>query len=587
VTTRRKDPEQGAPAEQLAAVPEATRGGEDVRRRGWFWHWNALVTQYAPLIGLKGVGLLNSYTVWTDRREESPHRGYAFPSQQSEADFYGEDRAELITINKILVALDLIEIRKEMVLRTDPQGRRWKVPHNFYRVKDHGDDFTLGTPHVLRVAELAAADRAVYRYVRRVFSPKFSPIDGANVWTQILPEVRRTPVWQELAARAEQEETRASARTKAGHAARKGGGATPSNDPDFFMPSGRDEAATPAVVNDSDAVAMPEEEATSVASINTGSVVDVAPFNRGSRGQGRSDVGATNRGDPTSVAPTNTTYDESRTTTKRAGKDEKQKTTISAPAQAAGTAVSVSETLTTGGPGAQPPMDAAAQMAALRAFEQANDRAATPAERKLLRDLAERFTPVAASAAASADVPASGWGWLEAAVWEAVEAGSAFVAPRRLREILQRWERDGFPGTNAAGTSRQQEPVEPVTAPTWAPTPVRGVEPAMTAEPEPVNFAIAEVGLSSRQVWAAVLDEVAQRGSVSRADLETWLRPASLIGREGETLLIGAPNAVARDRITTRLLPALREAITATLGVRVEIAVVSGHDWEEQRAAGA
>ena len=81
----------------------------------------------------------------TDRREESPHRGYAFPSQQSEADFYGEDRAELITINKILVALDLIEIRKEMVVRADPQGRRWKVPHNFYRVKDHGDDFTLGT----------------------------------------------------------------------------------------------------------------------------------------------------------------------------------------------------------------------------------------------------------------------------------------------------------------------------------------------------------------------------------------------------------------------------------------------------------
>ena len=94
--------------ERLAPVPEPTRGGEDARRRGWFWHWNALVTQYAPLIGLKGVGLLNSYTVWTDRREESPHRGYAFPSQQSEADFYGEDRAELITINKILVALDLI-----------------------------------------------------------------------------------------------------------------------------------------------------------------------------------------------------------------------------------------------------------------------------------------------------------------------------------------------------------------------------------------------------------------------------------------------------------------------------------------------
>lgn len=233
-------------------------------------------------------------------------------------------------------------------------------------------------------------------------------------------------------------------------------------------------------------------------------------------------------------------------------------------------------------------MDAAAQMAALRAFEQANDRAATPAERKLLRDLAERYDAVAGSAAAAgAETPGSGWGWLEAAVWEAVEAGSAFVAPRRLREILQRWERDGFPGANTAGASRQQgtAPAAPVAAPTWLPAPALGVEPDTFAEP--VNFPIVEVGLSSRQVWAAVLAEAAQRGSVSRADLETWLRPASLIGREGETLLIGAPNAVARDRIITRLLPALRAAITATLGVDVEIAVVSGHDWPEQRAAGA
>src|SRR5690349_5051309 len=160
-------PLAGVVGDQSSAT---TRSGEDTRRRGWFWHWNSVVTQYAPLIGLKGVGLLNSYTVWTDRREESPHRGYAFPSQQSEADFYGEDRAELIAINKILVALNLIEIRKEMVLRVDEQGRRWKVPHNFYRVKDHGDGFILGSGDVLKVVELADRDQAVYRYVRHIFS---------------------------------------------------------------------------------------------------------------------------------------------------------------------------------------------------------------------------------------------------------------------------------------------------------------------------------------------------------------------------------------------------------------------------------
>jgi hypothetical protein len=128
------EPANSTTAEDQSATEG--RAGVDARRRGWFWHWNNVVTQYAPLIGLKGVGLLNSYTVWTDRRDESPHRGYAFPSQQSEAAFYGEERAELITINKILVALDLIEIRKEMLTRVDDRGRRWRVPHNLYRVKD-------------------------------------------------------------------------------------------------------------------------------------------------------------------------------------------------------------------------------------------------------------------------------------------------------------------------------------------------------------------------------------------------------------------------------------------------------------------
>lgn len=52
--------------------------------------------------------------------------GTRSPPQQTEASFYGEDRAELIALNKILVALDLIEIRKEMVTRVDDQGRRWK-----------------------------------------------------------------------------------------------------------------------------------------------------------------------------------------------------------------------------------------------------------------------------------------------------------------------------------------------------------------------------------------------------------------------------------------------------------------------------
>jgi hypothetical protein len=578
--------------ERLAAVPEQTRGGEDVRRRGWFWHWNALVTQYAPLIGLKGVGLLNSYTVWTDRREESPHRGYAFPSQQSEADFYGEDRAELITINKILVALDLIEIRKEMVLRLDPQGRRWKVPHNFYRVKDHGDDFTLTTEDVLRVAELAARDRAVYRYVRRVFSPRFAPIDGDNVWVRILPEARQTAVWQSLAARAAVEEDRASARTRAGHAARKGlapdkddRSDLPATTP-FFAPNAGDAPTRGGEVNDSHGVSNARGEQTSVATANTGSRVDVAGANRGSRRQRPSAVAPANAAGPTAVAPANTTYHQSSTTTTDAPQtiDEprpQRRTECGTPAAAQ----SVPSAIATGGPG-RPPADAPGEAATLRAFESANDRAATPAERKLLRDLAARFAPVAVTANAERpEVPGSGWGWLAAAVWEAVEAGSAFVAPRRLREILLRWEREGFPAP-------EQAP-EPTPAPAISPrrrTPRVVPEEDAPPSPLPVVFTVAEVGLSNRQVWAAVLAELERQGSVSRADRETWLRPAALIGRDGATLIVGAPNAVARDRIVARLLPAVRAALAATLGVAVDVAVVveesRGRGVEQSRSRG-
>ena len=88
------------------------------------------------------------------------------------------------------------------------------------------------------------------------------------------------------------------------------------------------------------------------------------------------------------------------------------------------------------------------------------------------------------------------------------------------------------------------------------------------------HFVIDEIGLSNRQVWAATLDELARRGQVSRAELETWLRPAEIVGQEGDRLIVGTPNAVARDRIERRLLPALREAMAATLGRPAVIEVV-------------
>ena len=470
----------------------AVRTGDDTRRRGWFWHWNSIVTQYDPLIGLKGVGLLNSYTVWTDRRESSPMRGYAFPSQQSEADFYGEDRAELIAINKILVALDLIEIKKEMVLRVDEQGHRWRVPHNLYRVKDTDDSRGLTTADVLRVTELAERDAAVYRHLRRVFSARFSPIDPANVWHAILPEVRQTPAWQRLAAKTAREEERFSARSKAGHASRRAGSEVAAVD--TFAATGTDESLAPAgdtttaetTPSDSKSTGPSTLLTTSVASSNDGSGPDVGPSNRGLDATpttvGGTAVGPSNPGRPTDVAPSNTIEDQSTTTTTTtfgtAGNDGRDGVVeivddgppdnvvrITRPVTDPETVVT--SAVTTGRPtqsqaeieptqargvDSTGSTDRIAERRrqdegiALTAFEAANGgRVATPAEVQILRQLAVQIDPSAA------DDPelTTGWAWIAAAIYEAVDAGSAYVAPRRVREITARWRREGRPGAIA------------------------------------------------------------------------------------------------------------------------------------------
>ncbi len=562
------------------ASATGTRSGEDTRRRGWFWHWNSLVTQYAPLIGLKGVGLLNSYTVWTDRREASPHRGYAFPSQQSEADFYGEDRAELIAINKILVALDLIEIRKEMVPRTDERGRRWKVPHNFYRVKDHDDDFSLTTRDVLKVVALAGEDRAVYRYVKRIFSPRFSPIDSQNVWHAILEEVRQDPTWQQLAAKTERDESKASARSRAGHAARRGEPATDA----FFAANAGDSEESDSTAGDSDSdsptVAIRQQETTggtSVANTNTGSAITVDESNTGLVEKSRGSVDPANIGGPTSVEPGNRTYHQEFTTTT---------TTENADG------FPIESVTPVNGPGAVPDTSRAEAMV-IRQFEEANDRTSTPAERRLLRQLAESFHESAVQSGRD------GWSWLGLAIDDAVAAGSRFVAPRRVREILARWERDGMPqeyGGNGDRPSRTAAAA--VTSPSAvshsgvgsASTGSRerstspDVEPLRAGEPEtpfvaPV-FTIPSCGMSSRQVWSSVLADIEFSGAIGRADVSTWLRSAAILAVDDEGgVVLGVPHDLALRRASGRYLGAIQTAIARVTGESLAVTVVLIRDW--------
>jgi hypothetical protein len=579
--TRREKGVTGVVGDQSEA--STARSGDDTRKRGWYWHWNSIVTQYAPLIGLKGVGLLNSYTVWTDRREESPTKGYAFPSQQSEAAFYGEDRAELITINKILVALDLIEIRKEMVLRTDDKGRRWRVPHNFYRVKDQGEGFTLTTDAVRKVVELADRDAAVYRYVRRIFSPKFAPIDGSNAWHGILAELRPTETWQRLAARTEKTEKRASARSKAGHASRR----AQADGAGFSLPSdgdtGTPETTAVATGIDSGDVgndSSNDSDETSVASTNRGSGVDVARANSGSALNRRTGDAPANRGRATSVQPSNRTYHQEPTTT-----------TDDQPIRS--TEVDVL-------PETPPPVRLPARERAIRRFEEANDRPATRAEQRLLaaiaRDLQER------SGLSEMD----GWQWVGDAVDEAVAAGSAYVAPRRVGEIVIRWSRDGRGDSTGGRLSQRQsqDRSHPVTGrPGVSHRSAQGVvtgrdagghSGVRRAVPGPrgggavrvPEFPVPGCGLTSQQVWSAVIGELERSGAMPRVDIEAWLRNAAIVAADEEAIVLGMPHALAEKRAGGRYLSTLVAAVERVTGVRYAVRVVRWTGDEPEENAG-
>jgi hypothetical protein len=166
------------------------------------------------------------------------------------------------------------------------------------------------------------------------------------------------------------------------------------------------------------------------------------------------------------------------------------------------------------------------------------------------------------------------------------------VPPRPARSGLQPVSSAGQ-GDAASGTPRQADTLPPrqADAPRSSGSHPPGVSLTTLGEGLPTEgipmkggssrrktngstFTIDEIGLSNRQVWAATLVELARREKVGRGDLESWLRPAALIGRDGPTLIIGAPNAVTRDRIATRFLPALRDALGATIGTPVEVVVV-------------
>jgi len=199
----------------------------------------------------------------------------------------------------------------------------------------------------------------------------------------------------------------------------------------------------------------------------------------------------------------------------------------------------------------------------LRAFEDANGRRATPAERQLLRGLADRFDAPAAEQARPGRE--TGWEWLAAAVYEAVEAGSAYVAPRRLREILTRWEWEGLPGDDGrrperdrpAGSGRSRSRRAP--AGDGAPSP-QSSSPSPDCELAAAEDIPLPHGFGSRRTWEFTASLLS--GALDPEPLRALLRGTAIAGYQAGEITILAPDSQQAQRIAGEY----RELIARKLG---------------------
>lgn len=526
-----------------------SRSGEDTRRRGWYWNWNTMVTQFAPLIGLDGKGLLDSYIVWTDRRENSPFRGFAFPSTTAEANFYGIDRNVLGTINKILVALDLIEIRKSMVHRPDASGNDWKFPHNTYRVKDHGDNFQLSADGVRRVVQLATEDTAVYRRIKHIFGSKFKPIDPQSVWFGIIPELEPTANWQKLKAVALEDERRTSERSRKGHAARRKPdvlempatvGSMPEASPET-VPAASQVSTVPTAINASDKDSTVTSETSvksTAASTSNGLNTSAEQTSNGFGVQTSSDAALGSKGEVTVADSSSTMNYEPKTTTTTGDKN----------AQTGVDTVSVMQSAL-GGDFGHGPDDSRDRDLTLTLFDEANENQQTVAARKLLARIATDFADLAKTHSLS------GWALVGIAIEEAVSSGSSFVAPKRVREILHRWRKDGVPEMYVSGASSHDQSAHIATEP---------VTTDIDASHRNVRTGdeIARQETKQESVWDAALDLLAKDASVSAALLNQLRSDATLDRIEGGNAFVRVSN-----RLQAILLPDVQRVIQTKISV--------------------
>jgi hypothetical protein len=103
----------------------------------------------------------------------------------------------------------------------------------------------------------------------------------------------------------------------------------------------------------------------------------------------------------------------------------------------------------------------------------------------------------------------------------------------------------------------------------------------------PPSFVIAECGLWSGQVWAAVLTELERHEAVGPADFAAWLRSTLPLGRGGDggpgsPLVVGVPHALAQRRVSSRFQDVIAGAVAGVVGVALSVEIVVVRDWLAQ-----
>jgi hypothetical protein len=172
-----------------------------------------------------------------------------------------------------------------------------------------------------------------------------------------------------------------------------------------------------------------------------------------------------------------------------------------------------------------------------------------------------------------------------AALAEKLADGWRDVVRRKLGVVLRRPVRirvvvaapDGPEDPDEADASAAGErPARPVSK---HPATQRTIAPPPVTRTAPV-FMLPECGMSSEQVWTAVLDDLRGSGAIPRGEVDTWLRDTQLIGRdeEADALVIGVPHALA-ERRAERFRGAIEQATAHIVGFDCAVAIVRTQAW--------